>query len=49
MFSCPTEPEAYLRNAYGDYMTLPPEEKRNDGHGHIIVDLEHGWDETTGI
>ncbi len=30
-FSAPANPDAYLRDLYGDYMALPPEEKR---HGH---------------
>lgn len=30
-FSAPADPDAYLRDLYGDYMTLPPAEKR---HGH---------------
>ena len=43
-FPCPPDSEEYLRNAYGDFMQLPPEEKRNGGHGKITVDLEHGWE-----
>lgn len=27
-FYAPADPDAYLRDLYGDYMTLPPEEKR---------------------
>ncbi len=27
-FAAPCIPEAYLSNIYGDYMQLPPEEKR---------------------
>ncbi len=27
-FSCPANPDAYLKDLYGDYMKLPPEEKR---------------------
>lgn len=45
VFSCPFDPEEYLRNAYGDFMKLPPEDQRNGGHGNIVVDLEHSWDE----
>lgn len=28
LFNGPTEPEKYMERRYGDYMTLPPEEKR---------------------
>lgn len=27
-FLCPANPDAYLKDLYGDYMKLPPEEKR---------------------
>lgn len=27
-FSCPANPDVYLKDLYGDYMKLPPEEKR---------------------
>ena len=27
-FSCPNSPKDYLRNQYGDYMQIPPEDKR---------------------
>jgi lipopolysaccharide cholinephosphotransferase len=33
IFRAPANPDAYLRNIYGDYMQLPPEEKRK---GHAI-------------
>ena len=32
-FSAPANPDAYLHDLYGDYHTLPPEEKR---HGHAV-------------
>jgi lipopolysaccharide cholinephosphotransferase len=34
----PRDYDAYLRLLYGDYMTLPPEEKRFT-HRHFFVDL----------
>lgn len=34
--------DAYLRIAFGDYMELPPEEKRVAQHEAVKVDLEHG-------
>ena len=44
VFPVPPDYEEYLKNAYGDYMTLPPEEKRSGGHGDVIIDLEHSWE-----
>lgn len=34
-FSCPVGYDEYLRHAYGDYMTLPPENERENRH-HIV-------------
>ncbi|MDO4413638.1 MAG: LicD family protein [Erysipelotrichaceae bacterium] len=34
------EYDEFLTRQYGDYMTPPPENQRNGGHGMIIVDLE---------
>lgn len=31
-FSCPQDYDGYLRRAYGDYLQLPPEEKRYNRH-----------------
>ena len=31
--------DSYLRQMYGDYMQLPPEEKRISHHKHAFVDL----------
>lgn len=28
-FSCPANPDVYLKDLYGDYMKLPPEEKKS--------------------
>lgn len=39
-FSCPAGWEAYLRNLYGDYMQLPPVERRFNRHG--IIELDFG-------
>lgn len=36
-FSAPADPDQYLRNIYGDYMKLPPEEKRK-GHAVFFID-----------
>jgi lipopolysaccharide cholinephosphotransferase len=44
LFPAPPDYEEYLRNAYGDYMQLPPEEKRTSNHGDMIIDLEHSWE-----
>ena len=42
-FSVPKDYDTYLRIAYGDYMSPPPEGKRSGGHGDLHVDLEHSW------
>ena len=33
----PADPDAYLTNLYGDYMQIPPENKRES---HLIIDLQ---------
>lgn len=38
-FKCPQEYDKYLTEVYGDYMALPPEEKRAVGHNIIEVDF----------
>ena len=44
IFPCPPDYEEYLRNAYGDYMTPPPIDRRGGGHGDVIIDLENSWE-----
>ena len=36
-FSCPANPHNYLTNLYGDYMTLPPPEKRCSDHAVVAL------------
>jgi len=38
------DPDAILRNDYGDYMALPPESKRKPSHGLKCFKLEAGDD-----
>lgn len=38
LLSCPSRWQDYLKNLYGDYMKLPPVEKRSNRHG--IVELK---------
>lgn len=38
-FKCPGNYDEYLSTVYGDYMQLPPEEKRAVGHNIINLDL----------
>lgn len=38
-FKCPGNYDEYLSTVYGDYMVLPPEEKRGKGHNIIKADL----------
>ena len=35
MFNIPSKYDAYLKTIYGDYMTLPPVEKRISHHGNV--------------
>lgn len=35
----PQESDLYLKKVYGNYMQLPPIEKRNSGHSHYFVNL----------
>lgn len=34
-----------LRDEFGDYMQLPPEEERTWKHQHVLIDLEHNYEE----
>ena len=43
-FYGPKDYDKYLTFEYGDYMQLPPEDRRKT-HGFNIVDLEHGYRE----
>ena len=40
-FSIPGKSEVYLKNMYGDYMKLPPKEKRKN-HVPMDIDFKHG-------
>ncbi len=44
-FSCPANYHDVLTNSYGNYMELPPEEKRVSPHGveYLIIDNEKIW------
>lgn len=39
MMPVPTEAEKYMTNRYGDYMTLPPEDKRKSYHEFVELDF----------
>ena len=39
--------DAYLRMAFGDYLTLPPEDKQVPSHEAVLIDLEHPYTEHT--
>ena len=43
MLNAPQKAEEYLTYYYGDYMTLPPEDKRVSHHGIIYIDLENEY------
>lgn len=38
-FKAPRQFDAVLKNTYGDYMQLPPEDKRESTHGIIEIKL----------
>jgi lipopolysaccharide cholinephosphotransferase len=40
LFPCPKQYDMYLKKAYGDYMTPPPEDKR--GNIHNIIEIDYG-------
>lgn len=39
IFQAPAKIDAYLKAIYGDYMTLPPEDKRVSQHPHFYLNL----------
>ena len=40
---CPENAHAYLTNIYGDYMVLPPQEKRQSHHDYLCLDLQRSY------
>ncbi len=40
LYPVPYDPDAYLQQVYGDYMVLPPVDRRKNNHASII-DLDH--------
>lgn len=45
MFMCYAKWDEMLRNMYGDYMKLPPENERVWTHHPIVIDFEHNYEE----
>lgn len=45
----PSKPEEYLTFEFGDYMQLPPTEKRCYHHNYLFTDFEHSYKEYKGI
>ena len=39
----PEDADAYLKRVYGDYMKLPPEEKRVTHHDFLYLDLNKSY------
>lgn len=46
LFKGPKEPEKILEMLYGDYMSLPPEDKRYNRHGIVAIDFDSGTTES---
>lgn len=40
--------DAYLREAFGDYMSMPPEEKRKAHHDCVFMDMENSYKQYKG-
>jgi len=46
VFPAPNGYDLFLTRSYGDYMTPPPPERQNGGHGETLtIDLERDWTE----
>jgi len=45
----PSDPHAYLSYVYGDYMQLPPEDKRRVHHQYLFADLDHPYIDYKGV
>ena len=44
-YPIPGDYDALLKDLYGDYMRLPPEEERVTKQHAMLVDLEHSWED----
>lgn len=42
-FNAPRDYHKYLTKIYGDYMQLPPEDKRTSGHDFVYVNLNQSF------
>lgn len=42
-FPAPSNSDEYLKKLYGDYMKLPPVDKRNSGHSFLEMDLKNSY------
>jgi lipopolysaccharide cholinephosphotransferase len=49
MMPIPVGYDGYLREAFGDYMQMPPKEKRVAHHDAAFFDLENGYEKYKGI
>ena len=41
--------DGYLKEAFGDYLTFPDEEKRKPPHDYLYLDLENGYEKYKGL
>ena len=49
MMPIPVGYDGYLKEAFGDYMQMPPKEKRVAHHDASFLDLENGYEQYKGI
>ncbi len=49
MLPLPAGYDQYLKIAFGDYMTPPPEDKRGTGHDLVFYDLDNSYKKYKGI
>lgn len=48
-FMCVSDWDGQLKQIYGDYMQLPPENKRTWAHHPVILDFEHDYEELKNL
>ena len=41
--------DSYLKQVFGDYMSLPPEKDRHPRHNTVLIDLNHPYKQYKGV